>query len=331
MAPQRRKARTRKVIAVDRTIELRNRDLMAMNSGYLDHMAEDWKRIATGKNTAQAKKNADHWLLGNGIGGVGMPLGRGGIQGPLAEMWSGDNLYFALTGKDRVPKGEKRHDSGVEDEGSSPKRQRLDNNVPQFEMGDDTMMGNYELEVGREAQEPLEDISSAMPWNISASIRGSSIPRGIGSVPGSAVRGSRLVSASPLVDRAAPEGLTSDAPMPFDDFGAPINSDAFELYGPAADVDTQTAGQSQWQNDVLDKESNNFLEFIGAAIEEKRMAAGVDGEEVNEVDFGAMLPAETNSKTVAAQALLHVLTLGTKNLIGVVQKEPFAAISLQVF
>ena len=341
-APQRRKARAPKIIALDRNIELRNRDLLAMNNGYLDHMAEDWKRVATGKNTAQAKKNADFWLLGRGIGNVGVPLTHGGIQGPLAEMWSGDNLYHMLTGIDRVRKGKKRKS---EDEASTPERRvrprLVDIEAPQFENGDETIMRDYdELEVGRQGQEPLEDISSAMPWNVSASVRGSSVARAPGTIAGSAAgsltrRGSRMVSASPLVGRGLPsggaEGFTSD-PAPFMDYGDPIDTDQFELYGPGAGVNTQTAGESQWQKDVLDKESNNFLDFISNAIEEKRGVAAAEEEvdQVDEVEFAELLLEESNSKTVAAQALLHVLTLGTKNLIKATQHEPFAAISLQV-
>lgn len=343
-APARRKTRIPKVLAIDSNIELRNRDLLAMNTGYLSNMAEDWKRITTAKTTTQAKKNAEYWVLGRGIGGVGGGLGRSGIKGPLAEMWSGDALYFWVTGRERhgETKGKKREseDDGTEEE----RRVRPRLGDDQFaagglQGGDDTMMQDYnDLEVGREAQAPLEDISSAMPWNISASIRGSSLTRGAaGSAAGSLTRrGSRMVSASPLVgrDRSAPfeampdvGGLTSD-PFMGDDLGGLVGEEDFELYGPGAAVDTQTAAQSQWQKAILDRESNNFFEFIGAAIEEKQ-AAGDDGDADVSIEFSELLSPENNSRTVAAQALLHVLTLGTKNLIRAHQAEPFAAIELR--
>ena len=347
-APLRRKRRAPKVIALDRSIELRNRDLLALNNGYLDRMEDELKRSAIAKNTAQAKKNADHWLLGRGIGNVGVAVTPGGIAGPLAELFSGDNLYLMITGKDRVPKGKKRESEG-EVEASTPERRvrprlEAEEQIPRFDAGDDTIMRDYELEVGREGQEPLEDLSSAMPWNVSASIRGSSVARatGAGTILGSAAgsltrRGSRMASASPLVGRGLPggsgEGFTSD-PAPFMDYGDAIDTDAFELYGPGANVDTQTAGESQWQKAVLDRESNNFLDFIASAVEEKKKrVADVygDGDEVNDVEFAELLSEESNSKTVAAQGLLHVLTLGTKNLIKVTQEEAFGAIMLQVF
>jgi hypothetical protein len=340
-APQRRRTRVPKVIPLDRNIELRNRDLLAMNTDYTAHMTDDWERIAASKNTAQAKKNAEYYVLGRGIAGVGDGIGRFGIKGPLAEMWSGDNLYLMLTGHERGTKGKKR-ESEDEDSGAERRvRPRLDGNEPIYQPGDDTLMGNYELEVGREGQEPLEDVSSAMPWNISASIRGSSVARAPTGLPGSAAgsltrRGSRIVSASPLVGRGlqegAAQGLTSD-PAEFNDFGGLLGEDDFELYGPGAGVDTQTAGQSQWQKAVLDRESNNFLDFLGNAIDEKRNNAvivGMDMEDVNGVEFEELLPPEDNSRTVAAQALLHVLTLGTKFLILVAQVEAFGAIALEV-
>jgi hypothetical protein len=341
-APQRRKTRVPKVIPLDRNIELRNRDLLAMNTGYTTHMAEDWKRITTSKATVQAKKNADYWLLGKGIAGVGDGLGRFGTRGPLAEMWSGDNLYLILTGRERIAKGKKRESEG-EDSGVERRvRPRLDDDQPDFLRGDDTLMGEYEMEVGREGQEPLEDISSVMPWNISASIRGSSVARAAagvagfpGAVAGSLTRhGGRIVSASPLLERGVPaaEGLTSDA-AGFNDFGGLVGEDEFEIYGPGAGVDTQTAGQSQWQKAVLDLESNNFLDFFGNAVDEKRATAetaGLDTEDINDIEFEELLPPETNSRTVAAQAFLHVLTLGTKNLIRVTQNEAFFSIALRV-
>jgi hypothetical protein len=347
MAPQRRKIRMPKAIPLDRNIELRNRDLLAMNTGYTAHMAEDWKRIAVSKATAQAKQNANYWLLGKGITGVGDGLGRNGIKGPLAEMWSGDNLYLILTGRKRVTKGKKRE--GEDEDTVTERRVRprldFDGDRPAFQL-DDTLMRDYELEVGREGQEPLEDISSAMPWNISASIRGSSVTRAIRAatgIPGSIAssltyRSNRIVNASPVIDHGATsglgaaEGLSSDT-AGFADLSGLVGEDEFELYGPAAGVNTQITGQSQWQKATLDRESNNFLDFIANAVDEKRTsadAAGLDAQGLNDIEFEELLPPQSHSRTVAAQALLHVLTLGTKKLIQATQKEPFASIALEV-
>lgn len=164
--------------------------------------------------------------------------------------------------------------------------------------------------------------------------------------PGLVGRMSRMTSASPLANRSRfkhgfgdPEnemdidvdysGLeTSSANgivgfehggMPSSDIGQIAASqngqhDSFELCGPAAAVDTQTAGESQWLRGVLEQESLNFLEFIRVRGEEND-----DGEDDGRVSFSRLLPPETNTKVVATQALMHVLTLATSGALKVVQ------------
>ncbi len=196
-----------------------------------------------------------------------------------------------------------------------------------------------------------------MPWNVTASVRGSSAVRNLG-LPGSAGPASsmgapgslggrhtsRLVSASPLVGRGRPSALEALPSVEFSDAGsarggdvahpgfaeAPDVLDDFELYGVAAAVDTQTAAQTQWTRDVLDREGMNFLTFIEAAISEKRAALAtaaeehdLDEQEAAEVTFAGLLPPETNSRIVAAQGFLHTLTLATRNLIVVKQDKHF--------
>lgn len=118
--------------------------------------------------------------------------------------------------------------------------------------------------------------------------------------------------------------------------------DSFELYGPAAAVDTQTAAESQWLAATLDQESANFLDFvknkIGEAGEENMntpTAAGTEGghhDDDNddcaaiptafvEISFSTLLPSAANSRIVATQALLHTLTLATKGALHVRQEK----------
>jgi hypothetical protein len=221
------------------------------------------------------------------------------------------------------------------------------------------------IEVGRDAPSALPDIpSSAMPWNQSVSLishqRGasSSLPGRIGSAIGV---GRRMTSASPLVGRgsALPSGLDQfdmgdynddvpnfgreDSALPPSDqrftgaigAGGPSSSQAaggtqdFELFGAAAAVDTQTAANSQWVRSVLDKESNNFLEYVKNSIDERL------GDELSEnhifsvdenekmkksVTFGELFEPERNSHVVAAQAFYHILSLATKNRVWVTQE-----------
>src|SRR4051812_28652399 len=48
-----------------------------------------------------------------------------------------------------------------------------------------------------------------------------------------------------------------------------VNAEDFEMFGPAAAVDTQTAGTSQWVRQALDTESNNFFEYLKNSIYER--------------------------------------------------------------
>jgi meiotic recombination protein REC8, fungi type len=233
------------------------------------------------------------------------------------------------------------------------------------------------VELGREAPSALQDHpSSAMPWNQSASansfqrgLSSSARARGVGSIG----TGRRLTSASPLIGRgsALPGDLEhfsqlmgEDEDMVMygrDDFGSasqasgygggarPSSSQAekeFELFGAAAGVDTQTAGTSQWVREALDKESNNFFEFVRNTISEKagdelgndedELAGGMVGAgEGNYVTFEELFVPEQNSRIVAAQAFYHVLSLATKGRVWVEQSvgfdlEPFGEIRVGV-
>lgn len=119
------------------------------------------------------------------------------------------------------------------------------------------------------------------------------------------------------------------------------DNDDFQLYGPAAAVDTQTAAQSQWMRAALNQESTNFLDFVRAEIF-TRMAASAEGQgvEISElaeddegkmVTFEGLLPPGEHSKIVAAQAFHHVLTLASKGLVVVKQEdEEFGEIEMRL-
>ena len=205
-----------------------------------------------------------------------------------------------------------------------------------------------------------------MPWNLTASVRGSqagsigqgrlyssSIGGGFsagGPGSGPSIQGSlprrinRLTSASPLMGRGRQSGLErlSSLEVPEEDEGwirgehmdDQQQVDEFELYGPVANVDTQTAAQTQWMKEMLDKESFNFLEFVKASIEKQKKEgsndSGPSGERGGErfAVFEELLPPRDNTKIVAAQALIHTLSLATKNLITIQQDEGYGEIRL---
>jgi meiotic recombination protein REC8, fungi type len=228
---------------------------------------------------------------------------------------------------------------------------------------------DIEPEVGRHAPPSLPDNSSGMPWNLNLSAGGSrqsSIrPTGSGLIPGltSSVgglsggndlglpsgrsrRGSRLTSASPLFGRGAPllrqsQGLLEPSRLSSneDDFadldaqlGAGLDPD-FELYGPSATVDTQTAAQSQWVAATLENEAYNFLTFVSTKIQENLPEEGAEddggGHEAC-ILFDELLPPTQNSSIVGAQALLHLLALATKGLLEIHQETPFGDIQISV-
>lgn len=187
-----------------------------------------------------------------------------------------------------------------------------------------------------------------MPWNVSSRAGSSQILRtavgGLTSSVGGPVggmditsfphqrSGSRHPSASPLFGRG-PHRMSSieipDRPIPAvsesseEGLDLPaIENDDFQLYGPAAAVSTQQAAESQWVRAALDSEANNFLGFVAERLE--------SDSEKNEVTFGELLPPNQNRAIVAAQGLLHVLSLATKGLILVNQPEAFGDITISV-
>ena len=207
------------------------------------------------------------------------------------------------------------------------------------------VVDDYEIEQGREQPTPLEDgrQSSIFPWNQSTGSRrptgaySQGATSGLSAMPLGGVlsrRGSRLTSASPLVGRGIDIG---DEELQLPGSATALADEDFELFGPAAIIDTQTAAQSQWMRSVLDGESANFLGFVKAAILEQDELRGsmLHGDEEDEtfegsVSFEQLLPPQNNSCVVAAQALLHVLTLSTKNALQVEQDEAFGSIDLRM-
>ncbi|KAI7218550.1 hypothetical protein KC333_g3534 [Hortaea werneckii] len=373
-APMRRRQKPPpKVIAPDTTLELRNGDLARWNTDYVANMQEAHRHKLSARATTIAKKNAEHWILGNASLSALYDSDRlVRLPGPL-EMFSGAKLLETFTGLHLGSGGGKRDhraSTGRDGQQDGPLRKRSRGNEPSSdelgrgadEFGDGyipTVGNDYTgmgIEQGREAPTPLDErhLSSTFPWNQSAGSRRPTSVFGSASLPGAhqpatgggglaSRRGSRLQSASPLLGRGLPDTDTDQLPHMdmrsdlggLDDL-AMTGLDDFELYGPAAQVDTQTAAQSQWQRAALDSESTNFFSFVRAAIteaDEAREAAALGDEEMEEMDgsveFSTLLPPEHNTNIVAAQGLLHVLALGTKHLLNVQQDEAFGLIVLR--
>jgi meiotic recombination protein REC8 len=355
-APMRKKRRVARVLPVDLRMELRNKDLVDWKANYLQNMDAVLESKKQARKAQQAKKDAEYFVWGSGIGGFAHHYAN--ITGPNPfEMFIGDNLFELATGFSRKKVVGSKHDrdSGIDDATQNESR-RVRQKIGELEEelarrvedeGFSMPMEEVEVELPREAVSALDDqqVSSAMPWNISASKHGSSaIPRSgrfnmmdqgrPGNRPGS-----RLVSASPLLGHGLPLDLEAlrylesegDVGMGGDEFALPGPSSPPTVIGPPQKTSTRVSA-------ALSVECENFLEFVIEAIVEKRnnsqpgfhlmaaeAAAGLD-----EITFQELLPPANNSRIVACQGLMMVLTLGTKDMLDVQQAEDFGDISLKL-
>ncbi|KAL4782727.1 Rec8 like protein-domain-containing protein [Aspergillus varians] len=225
--------RAPKILLSDGQTALRNVELAHMNDEYMHNMAISAKQKRNNKIPTQAKKNAAYWVFGLGIGCVGAGIGASRVTHPLC-FFSGNELYESL-----VPAiaGSKR--PLEENSNSEARRVRAreegDTQLGRVELVDDNNFWNEDVELGRHASPPLQDVnSSQMPWNITASVQSSrheasaaNIFQGFGSVSDFSSRGipesvgsfgrdgsvsvsgigrarHRLTSASPLAGRGFP-------------------------------------------------------------------------------------------------------------------------------
>jgi meiotic recombination protein REC8 len=354
-APMRRR-RVPRTLPTDAAVELRNKDLAEWNTKYRENMKAAAREKIKNRAATQAKLNAEHYVWGSGLGGIGARIFKGQGPNPFG-MFIGDNLFELVTGVSRKKVAGVKHDrdSGIDDATQEESRRvRQKTGEPEIGRGGDDedffMPGGDDVpvELPREAVSALDDqqIFSAMPWNISASIRGSSaIPRSgrvgmIGSVE-QGRHGSRLVSASPLHGRGQPsaleglKNLTSDADYGGDEFG--LLGPSSEFPEPAAPLET-----SARVREALSTEGENFLTFVTESITEKRNRAQADLEpmsdilqaeaaaDIEDITFEELLPPAENTKMIACQGLMMVLALGTKGMLNVQQPEDFGEINLKL-
>ncbi|ESZ91470.1 hypothetical protein SBOR_8131 [Sclerotinia borealis F-4128] len=353
-----RKPKVKKQLPIDETQELKNSDLSKWQREYVSSQNALSAAKSTTKGNTLAKRNALMFVIGTGLNGAGIGIGSTKLPGPLS-MFSGDALLAKITG--RVLHSAKRPAESEGDKSVPNKRlrHRFDEEVLRdfkgsddfaIQIGEEPFGTPVEVEMGRDAADGLPDYPSSamMPWNLSASQRG----RSSSLRPAASLRlGSKGVAASPLVGRGSvlPSGgdlekFSSQQDLIMygrsDDIstnldrgssgGADMGGDdqmnmEFEMFGPAANVDTQTAGQSQWVRDVMDTESENFLDFVRISIEERYAEEDIFREDRQlkdkKVGFVELFNPGTNSEVVAAQAFLHVLALATKGKIWVDQDE----------
>lgn len=227
---------------------------------------------------------------------------------------------------------------------------------------------DFEAQVGRGEQVALSDHFSDMPWNAYASSRAGSVRMGMSAagasssaqarrtvdvyLPSSNVkRVSQLIRESPMERRrrmmhSSVHGgssqdnnelmsLGGDFEMEDDDLDARLAGDPdeeFELNLPLGDPSTEDSATNRWISEKLEREAFNFLDFLRTTIRHK-VDTGVEQQDMTQdsvVTFEELLPLDSNNEIVAAQGLLHVLSLATKGLINVKQDEAFGSIELGV-
>lgn len=374
-APVRRRT-TKSILQLDERIELRNADLANWMNGYLDNMRAAMKQKHTKHITTQAKKNAAHWVLGMGIGGIGSIIGNTGLTGPL-DMFKGDALLLSLGIDRNADKKKKREAPEASEEDNTDEdgrrvRQRSDEH--ELGRGDSDMEDGGPVNVEDEEdvefprEEELEkegrDLSQMFPWNVTASVRDSSLApsarralgfggSGISSAgglssfagpAGSLGRRSRIVSESPLHGRGQHHNLEplpdSDAGDLGDDtlggMGGDVgieDEEAFQLYGPAAAVDTQTTTESHFARMAFAREMENFGMFVFDSLKRKEEAAAAQEKEpegINEILFEDALPPESTTRVVAAQGFMHLLALASLGRVAARQDEPFEEIGMSL-
>lgn len=187
---------------------------------------------------------------------------------------------------------------------------------------------------------------------------------GLGGLGGPSSRpGSRLVSATPSRGRlevtptAAPtddhdepvvdllaidfndeQGDSSQGSDPAEATAALGPTQEYEIFGLAAAMETQEANQPEWIRRTLDREAINFLSFVQASIsravereEEDTQASDKARDDEASIAFDTLLPPATNTRIVAAQGLLHVLTLVTKDMLHAEQDAAFGPIDLRPY
>lgn len=300
----------------------------------------------------QARKNATSLLFGNGICGVGISSQFAGLIHPLAEDFAGNSLKARLQGQ--LP-GEEEDDEvshrGVrrtsaeafegEDEDQRRVKQKTDmdtefarglDDLGDFMMGDETAP-----ELGMEAPAVEEHHSSSMmPWSRPASVAPGSALRRLGS----AQKG--MIAPSPLLGRgSAVKSIErySDVPGPAhgsDDFAALHSQDSsVDFGGDLGPLDFSRGEDTQTTSGGLDVASQEFLGYATAQARSKGITHPDDNENRRWINFEELANPTIHTKSVAAQAFLHVLSLTTKNTMvvkqeGIQNMEPFGTINIGV-
>ena len=386
--PAPRRLRAPRPIEADLRTEIPPGELFGWGSNYINYMENQQTAKQISRLPKLAKENAVSWVYGNGIANVGLGPGAQKLHESLMT-FSGQRLIQLLSPvisdgehpKRKTPTDETQT-SGSEERRVRPRHQIeeqtgrgsgtfRDNELEDVPAFDELVGSEYEsswilltirqdVEVGRDAASELQDQSTAMPWNIVASARGSRFGSSIGQSrgpfsagpPTSAMRQSalygaelnfpsrrisRITSASPQIGRDTPSGFARLSSLELREgvegtglLSEPIpgGSEALEDFEfpelPAAEP--QLATDEPQIRQGLDQDSANFLQYILTNVEQVPQQDPTEETRIQSVKFEVLLPPTRHSKVVAAQAFHHTLLLATRNVITIEQTTPFGDI-----
>lgn len=188
-----------------------------------------------------------------------------------------------------------------------------------------------------------------MPWNVTASLQSSlagssSVPHPFDNLDyhtrpafGSLGRhGVRYPSSSPLARRSVPldrltydrlNSLSLDHFENIDELGSSLDQDeSVPDAGPGASAFAHVRGASRTgQPDIQDsmqemsEPDRNFLHFVTQCIQADNQSVASKRRKADAIVFTRLLPPDSTSRSVATQALMHVLTLAMSGHVAVSQ------------
>ena len=136
---RRRRGRQPRALPLDERMELRNADLASWRDDYLANMADAAKARRQHQAPAIAKQNAAQWVVGAGIGGIGILADGIGSKTPL-NIFAGSNLLDMLIGPAPVETRRKRQldeESDSETDTSSQRKRMLEQKAGEIGLRDE--------------------------------------------------------------------------------------------------------------------------------------------------------------------------------------------------
>lgn len=170
-APQRRKKRSAKVLKPDRVAELHASEIRHFTEQYLTLMAESRAHKASTRHTGLAKKNANFYVWGQGLGGVGRQMRDAGLHDPLGIFY-GDRLRNAVLGL-TSESGQKRDRASLDDDTDSAEERRVRPRSSQdMEAGRGVTRGEGTEMIEEEGMDPFmeEEVRHSLRLPIKATI-----------------------------------------------------------------------------------------------------------------------------------------------------------------